>query len=378
MRPWIIQQQERNKKLVKKLRSTKLPESYCELCQWCKKDKKNVRERRDPVTRGLTCTSCEKEYRGKEFLTYVVETLFGIELAASTNDEIGEFMNGLGEDSIFTEHDLYRIGLKEQVVIGSRAVDVRYYYCPLTQVQFRLIFDEDASVAVRKMKRTNFWKQSASGIALSRKNFMHGNKSAITRSDCYRKAYISAVKDQNNLEKKPTKKQLKGDFWHEKNMAAIAAFEDLGKLAHYRQHYSKHAYRKRKLEPFKNKVDGWKAFKKRKLVDAKAELKKQIDDGNDQESIQTFERKMKAFKKYRRHPGLSPWMYKSKFFTDALKEEEGLKNHGYAKKGKLDLTKWKDWNYRQEWLDADVEGYKQMWRSKKEKKAAVKDEDKQR
>ena len=38
---------------------------------------------------------------------------------------------------------------------------------------------------------------------------------------------VEAVKDQNNLEKKPTKKQLKGDFWHEKNMAGIAAFQDL-------------------------------------------------------------------------------------------------------------------------------------------------------
>merc|ERR1719499_302414 len=149
--------------------------------------------------------------------------------------------------------------MKEQVVIGSRAVDVRYYYCSLTQVQFRLIFDEDASVAVRKMKRTNFWKQSASGIALSRDNFCWHDrtiKSAITRSDCYRKAYISAVKDQNNLEKKPTKKQLKGDFWHEKNMAGIAAFQDLGKLAHFRQFYSKNGYRKRKLDKFKDKVDG--------------------------------------------------------------------------------------------------------------------------
>merc|ERR1712035_116546 len=104
---------------------------------------------------------------------------------------------------------------------------------------------------------------------------------------------FEAVKDQNNLEKKTTKKELKGDFWHQKNMAAIAAFEDLGKLAHYRQHYSKHGYRKRKLEPFKDKVDGWKKFKKRKLNEAKAELQKQIDDGCDEESINKFEREIK-------------------------------------------------------------------------------------
>lgn len=319
----------------------------------------------------MTCTSCEEEY-GTEFLTYVVDELLDIELVKSVNEEIGEFVNGSGEDAIFTEQDLFRIGMKEQIVIGSRAEDVRYYYCKLTQVQFRLMFDETASVAVRKMRRTNFWKQSASGIALSRGSHSYGpnSKKAITRSDCYRKAYISAVKDQNNLEKKPTKKELKGDFWHQKNMAAIAAFEDLGKLAHYRQHYSKHGYRKRKLEPFKDKVDGWKKFKKRKLNEAKAELQKQIDDGGDEESINKFEREIKAFKKYRRHPGPpNRWSHVSKFFTDGLQEEEGLKNHGYAKKEKLDLTKWKDWKYRNEWLDSDVEGYQQRWQSKKEKAA---------
>ena len=50
-----------------------------------------------------------------------------------------------------------------------------------------------------------------------------------------------------------------------------------------------------------------------------------------------------------------------KFFADALKEEEGLKNHGYAKKGKLDLKKWKsEWKYQRQWQNAEIEGYEQI------------------
>jgi len=370
--PWRLRYQReeelRQKKAslrVKKMRSKEIPESYYEICQYCKKDKKNVGEYRDPITRGLTCTSCGEKYETTEFLTNVVLEAWGVDLVQTINEEIGLFMHGSGEDSIFTEHDLFRLGMKEQITIGTRAVDVRYYYDPITQTQMRLIFDDDASVAVRKMTRHNFNKTSANGILLSRGY----NNVAITKSDCYRRAYSMIVRDHDKLEKKRTKKDLKEDFWHQKNLAAIAAFDDLGKFEYYRTRFTKSAYRKRKLEPFKDKVDGWKKFKKRKLVDAKAELQKLIDGGANEQSIQKFKRQLNRFKSTRRHPGTSMYSYYRhlsasgykdvKFFADALKDEEGLKNHGYAKKGKLDLKKW-NYDMKEEWENAEIEGYAQM------------------
>jgi len=335
------------RKKLKKLRAAEMEESYYELCQFCKKDKKNVNEYRDPVTRGLTCTKCEDQYR-LEYLTFCVDQILDLEVLQSTNEDIGEFLHGVGEESVYTEHDLYRVGMKEQVSIGSRANDVRYYYCPISQIQLRLIFDEEQTVALRKMTRTNFWKVSANGICLSR---TEGVK--MTRSDIFRKAYDVVVKCQNNLEKKPTKKDLKGDFWHEKNLAAIAAFNDLGKLAHFRQHYSKNGYRKRKLEPFQGKVDGWKAFKKRKLTDAKKYIREKMAE----RVPAGWERDLKRFRVTRRHPGRST--FSTQFFKDACEEDEGLKYHGYAKAEKLDLDKFeKDWEYQRKWCDADTEGYK--------------------
>lgn len=107
------------------------------------------------------------------------------------------------------------------------------------------------------------------------------------------------------------------------------------------------------------------------MVDAKSELQKLIDGGANEQSIQKFKRQLNRFKSTRRHPGTSMYSYYRhisasgysdvKFFADALKDEEGLKNHGYAKKGKLDLKKWScDWNYRCEWENAEIEGYAQI------------------
>merc|ERR1712062_768949 len=119
--------------------------SKFERCYWCKKKRKCYK--RDPVTRWMCCKKCCKNNGGHELLTLTVSECYDLheQLAETTIQIIADFVHGV-EKPLYTELDLYRLGMQERVTYGTRAKNVRYFYDAISQSQLRLIADQNVSV----------------------------------------------------------------------------------------------------------------------------------------------------------------------------------------------------------------------------------------